>query len=543
MPFKRPKKLSFQNFFFYRCHINLARSRDRRDEFKIDDLLWITSAVCPLPIDHLCNALRTEFFFCFHPTLPRIEPCSCLNMAGSAAIRGLKRKRYEPPAQDLGVKIGGKLHHDLKEVKQAAKKAKTFETQKLIKKLKDLRKKGENLNEVTEAEGQLESLKDLNHELIATTALKTKLNKVRMLQENEHVQAAISEELTGNFVPAATGTAAAKVQSRLLSSKLLATEIAAVVEGLKNLLQPKTDPLNSGDEEDIPATERPKKLKKLDSVKEKVPARGLQAVDGAPVDADDEENEDEEIDDAGWESGTVSDDVQRAQDSWESGSISGEDDGDSAEESDDDEEELAVVPSSTKKALPPKAPSTKTSTKKTGLQSTFLPSLSVGFTRGESDDSDLSESEIKAADIDIKKNRRGQRARRAIWEKKFGRNANHKKKEAEQNKETVGRGLERRHPTNAMHPSNRSFNKGPARSQADIRSVPQYRQEADSGWGQRTAAAQRSAPQKAAPPARSFAKGRVEEKPLHPSWEAKKKLKERERTGIVPSQGKKIKFS
>ena len=30
---------------------------------------------------------------------------------------------------------------------------------------------------------------------------------------------------------------------------------------------------------------------------------------------------------------------------------------------------------------------------------------------------------------------------------------------------------------------------------------------------------------------------------LHPSWEAKRKLKEKLNAGIVPAQGKKIKFS
>ena len=48
-------------------------------------------------------------------------------------------------------------------------------------------------------------------------------------------------------------------------------------------------------------------------------------------------------------------------------------------------------------------------------ESTFLPSLSVGFVRGDSDDSDWSELETegKSTDLEPKKNRRGQRARRA----------------------------------------------------------------------------------------------------------------------------------
>ena len=33
-----------------------------------------------------------------------------------------------------------------------------------------------------------------------------------------------------------------------------------------------------------------------------------------------------------------------------------------------------------------------------------------------------------------------------------------------------------------------------------------------------------------------------EERALHPSWEAKRKLKEKQGDGILPSQGKKIKF-
>lgn len=35
---------------------------------------------------------------------------------------------------------------------------------------------------------------------------------------------------------------------------------------------------------------------------------------------------------------------------------------------------------------------------------------------------------------------------------------------------------------------------------------------------------------------------RNEDKPLHPSWEAKRKLKEKEKAAILPPQGKKIVF-
>ncbi|GLB38425.1 putative BUD22 [Lyophyllum shimeji] len=480
-------------------------------------------------------------------------------MEATTSHHGNKRKRYEPPPQDLGAKIGGKLHHALKEVKKAAKKAKIFETQKLIKRLKNIQKKTGSCDEITEVEGQLELLKGLNHELIATTALKTKLNKVRILHDNEHIQAGISNELTAIIIPAAPGTAAAKVQSRLLSSKTLSSEIAAVVEDLKNVIDPKATTIDVSIADDESTSERPKKMKKMDTVKEKIP-RPSQSVEGPPGTAEEEGSEDEELDDAGWrsgtveggdqesqdgwESGTVDDDGEQKQlDGWESGSLPDEDEDASAAESDDDEKERMVAPPSSKKALLSKAPPTKALAKSSGVQSTFLPSLSVGFTRGESDDSDLSESEVKVADLDIKKNRRGQRARRAIWEKKYGRNANHKKKEAESKKEALGAGSQRRAPVNGKQSFNRPSMNGGSTRPSDTKTVPQHRQEADKGWGQRAASSQGSAPQRSGPPARSSVGGRTEEKSLHPSWEAKRKLKEKESATIVPSQGKKIKFS
>jgi hypothetical protein len=54
------------------------------------------------------------------------------------------------------------------------------------------------------------------------------------------------------------------------------------------------------------------------------------------------------------------------------------------------------------------------------------------------------------------------------------------------------------------------------------------------GWGQR-----RIGPNKI-PSSKSETKA---DQSLHPSWEAKRKLKQKESAGIMPSQGTKIKFS
>ena len=108
----------------------------------------------------------------------------------------------------------------------------------------------------------------------------------------------------------------------------------------------------------------------------------------------------------------ILDDEDPVEDGWESGSISPGEGEDSVAESDGGNEDLGASPRLTKPSSPSQPTPSTAAMKKSGIQSTFLPSLSVGFVRG-SDDSDFSDSDAKVADIEMKKNRRGQRARRA----------------------------------------------------------------------------------------------------------------------------------
>ena len=167
------------------------------------------------------------------------------------------------------------------------------------------------------------------------------------------------------------------------------------------------------------ALERPKKVKKLSGVQE----------DDEDEDGDvrmrigDEDEEGAEVEeyyegaaedvDSEWESGTVGDDEKETGDGWESGSLAGDygEAGSDAGNMSEDEVDRPKVPSTSK--LAKKAPATKSKPAKVVSESTFLPSLSVGFVRGESGDSDWSDGEANAGDIELKKNRRGQRARRA----------------------------------------------------------------------------------------------------------------------------------
>ncbi|KAF8655487.1 hypothetical protein AX16_003045 [Volvariella volvacea WC 439] len=459
----------------------------------------------------------------------------------STAKRGVKRKRFEPPKEDLASKIRGKLHHGVREVKQAARKAKTFETQKVVKKLKGLRKNDANTQEIKELELQLDILKGISHDKVATSALQTKLSKDKILGVNEHVKHAISLELVDVVEATTAGTPEAKVNARLLSSKTLASEVTKVLESLRHLIQPKSgrDP----DMDAVVADERPEKSKKLKATE----SHFDEDDDRDKGDIRTNELSENEVDEAGWESGTVDEgDLNAPMDDsgWESGSVlsgqeefsgkGGGDESDNQGEEGTDEENSddgsadhiqrgSVRPTGSPRKPAPPALKTKVSSSTPNSQSTFLPSLAVGFVRGDSE-SEWSESEAKLADLGTKKNRRGQRARRAIWEKKYGKHANHKKKEALERQQIRPRSSKR--GADAGAPKRNSGGPSAGRDMNAHTLPSHHHQSSDLG--------------RARHPSRDRTK---EDKPLHPSWEAKRKLKEKEGATILPGQGKKIKFS
>ena len=128
------------------------------------------------------------------------------------------------------------------------------------------------------------------------------------------------------------------------------------------------------------------------------------------VDSDDEDEGEEDVaaDDAGWESGSIS---------------GGEDDIADSGSEDDNEDAIPIAPPSKKSKPQPKEakpkPKAESAPSKKLTSSTFLPSLSTGFTRGGSDDSDPDDDTGEGLEDIIgkgrtgeRKNRRGQQARR-----------------------------------------------------------------------------------------------------------------------------------
>ncbi|KAG1885038.1 Bud-site selection protein [Suillus subluteus] len=384
-------------------------------------------------------------------------------------------------------------HHDTREVRKAAKKAKTFEMQKILKKMRDARRKGDD-NAVKDIEAQHIALKQLDPGPIADSALSTKIKKDKFLSQDPNLQSAMSKSLSSSLIVSPVpGSAASVVQSRLLSSKVLAVDVSRIIEGLRRLLNPAERVYRAeADSAEVSPPRNKKQKTQQNKGSPKVP----------PVDTPEDEPR-ANLEDDGWESGTVSDGDHFIQ--GDSGVDEGP--GDEDNSTSDGGDDLPV----------PRERSSRGESKAT--QSTFLPSLSVGFIRGDSD-TDFSDSEERAADT-AKKNRRGQRARRAIWEKKFGRHANHVMKQKASNRPnapssiTVVRQDQRNHRN-----GHRDSDGAPLSSHRQNTRIPDKNKYDAS--------------------ARPVLGNPKEEKSLHPSWEAKKK---QQNVAIVPAQGTRIVFS
>lgn len=155
---------------------------------------------------------------------------------------------------------------------------------------------------------------------------------------------------------------------------------------------------------------------------------------------------------------------------------------------------------------------------------TFLPSLTLGgyISDSNSDHSSASKTRLRAPEP--RKNRRGQQARRQIWEKKFGQNAKHLQRQARS--QDRDRGWDPR--AGARPADDRSRGKR-ERGQGPIRK----------GRAGPLSSGANADPIKARP-TKGESKEQQAERPLHPSWEAAKRAKEA--TKGVAFQGKKLVF-
>ena len=157
----------------------------------------------------------------------------------------------------------------------------------------------------------------------------------------------------------------------------------------------------------------------------------------------------------------------------------------------------------------------------TALKSTtFLPSLMMGGYLSGSDSDSVVDDE--AADIQPRKNRMGQQARRALAEKKYGQRANHLKNESRDQGWDPRRGAQ-----GADDRGKRARGRGGSRIGSKI---------SRKGMTERGASGANSDPVRP----RTEKKPKATDGPLHPSWEAAKKAKEQKKSVVF--EGKKTVF-
>ena len=210
-----------------------------------------------------------------------------------------------------------------------------------------------------------------------------------------------------------------------------------------------------------------------------------------------------------------SDTVDPAEEDRHSGSEwSGADSG-SAENEDAASEEKDSKPSPERNLIPANAIRPKPKS------TTFLPTLATGgYWSGSEQGSDADDT---AGQIQRRKNKRGQRARQAIYEKKYGDNANHLKKA----KESRDHGWDMRRG---------------AQKDKDVRNGKKARKFERPNRGKVEKLGNRRGPQSSGaniepvkPRTSKAAEGAI-----HPSWEAARKAKEQK--NAAPFQGKKVTF-
>ncbi|WVQ73822.1 hypothetical protein IAR50_003403 [Cryptococcus sp. DSM 104548] len=429
------------------------------------------------------------------------------------------------PSVDLD-QLSKRVPQALKSLHPAFKQAKTFETRRLIKKIKFLRPKEskDNKEEVENLESQLALIHGISLHSLAQTHLLSKLRKHPRLKQTPLPPSVTSQFTllqTPNEAAGSTSNAAVlagKAENRLTSAKGVAEKVKSVLawvigeEGAKLVADrkgvAKSKPVRNNaraasDSEDDQGM--------FDEGLSRQIANGS---DDEESDSDDELAQQHRAADAAG---------------WESGSVSGGEDSDAES---DDSDAIPVRPAKRNKASspPPKAPKAPKPAKKEKpskadlASSMFLPSLSVGFTRGDDGDSDPDLDEdpngVAGREQPVRKNRRGQRARQAIWEKKYGKGAKHVVRQREEEK----------------------IEEEKARKRAADRARPR-----DSGWGSKGGALGNAAPTSVAPtpraaPSAGAPQAQAGGQSLHPSWEAAKLRKQKMEAVAAANPSQKIVF-
>ncbi|PLB55353.1 Bud-site selection protein [Aspergillus steynii IBT 23096] len=453
-----------------------------------------------------------------------------------------KRKlsdRDSAPAHSLQtIRLSQKFDQGVQLLTRALKTARGFERQKLGRREKTAKSQGgdETLKRLAE---EVQVLKSLDPPIVATKYLLKQMLKTKRIAETTaftefHAYKSKKVSTEGPKSPAE-----ANVMARLYKSNPVKNVYPDIMTGIRELLGLKDAPAGKKDGKgkekgDAKASkERSAKSKSTpESAQDEVSGDESGEEAGSALRAklltsrkggDDDADSDQEMSEA------ESDDFAQF-DSRLAPDSGDEDDGGEQSASDDGSEggidlSTAKLPSDmsiSRSPSPDSPPAKKQKAKKAAAapitSTTFLPSLSMGgyFSGSESEAEDVEDAAPR------RKNRMGQQARRALWEKKFGSGANHVKNQKDNKRNNRDSGWDvRRGATDGREGprGRRGQGRGGAMGATGANALPRQGDRSQRGG------APASKPE--------------DNKPLHPSWEAAKKAKEQKTASF---SGKKVVF-
>ncbi|KAJ3522589.1 hypothetical protein NM208_g12792 [Fusarium decemcellulare] len=459
-----------------------------------------------------------------------------------------KRKRGEPSLED-------KLEKQCNEVFRAIKAAKGFERQRLSKRL---REDGIGPDKKERLEREVTVLKSLDLHQTARAHLFSSILKFKTLAESpdlpEHVRVGVPKPELSPDEANALHNVTSGLYNREPVKQAVDRAVTTICQALNVPLPEKAKRSRKSkreEKEDQPSDriEEAKKVEKKPAKEDVHPSVEEEDVEedeesefegfsddvGAPLqeaqelDSEDEAEEEKELSKYDHLLGGSSDEDDeddfndekferfrgKEKVNLDDISVSGSDAepelGSGSDSESDNQKELSISPSP---SPPPakKKKKDKASAPARPRDSTFLPSLMGGYISGSESASDV--------DVAPAKKRRGQKARQAIWEKKYGNKAKHLQKPAWQTGRDSGWDMKRGAVEGGDDQQRTPWKKG-------IRN-PLARQ------GGADARAERKPEVKRPPPKKD------DEGPLHPSWAARKQAKQSEKTAAFA--GSKITF-
>ncbi|KAJ6095856.1 hypothetical protein N7486_006602 [Penicillium sp. IBT 16267x] len=423
-------------------------------------------------------------------------------------------------------RMTNKFDQSVQIIIKGLKTARGFERQKLSRREKTARSPYDSVTLARLAE-EVNALKKLDYQTTAERYLYKQLSKTKRIAENPIFKE--FEEAKNVSTQGPKSTAEANIIARLFKSNPVKNVVTTILPEIRKLLGI----------EDVPAGKQDKtKAKKDTTTKEKSekPARQQKQESASGAESGDEGKQvsrAEDMDISGDDESEVEDfsefDARLAPGSGSEGEDSDEDSDDANNDrlaDDISDSVFSRSPSPDFSAEESSPPPKKTKASKAPAQTTtFLPSLMNGGYWSGSEEEATDDEAAAAAAPPKRKNRMGQQARRALWEKKFGDKANHVLAEQQNQKRNRDSGWDTKRGATGAAGGARG-----ARGGRDGRG----------GYGSEPARPQNRSERRAAGDFSSHKDKAPEDTgPLHPSWEAKRKQKEQ---SAAVFSGKKVTF-